>query len=118
MGITRILLADDHEVVRAGYRRLLESTSGIEVIAEASDGEEAYNDNNSNFPTSSSIKEEEVNQTGEYKIVVVVNKDIHKTIIVISNKPMTYASIVTKKVIGLTIVVFPSNRNYDVQDNK
>jgi two-component system invasion response regulator UvrY len=38
----KLLLADDHEVVRAGYRRLLESTSGIEVIAEAASGEEAY----------------------------------------------------------------------------
>lgn len=36
-----ILLADDHEVVRAGYRRLLENTSGIEVVAEAASGEEA-----------------------------------------------------------------------------
>lgn len=37
----RVLLTDDHEVVRAGYTRLLESTSDIEVIAEASSGEEA-----------------------------------------------------------------------------
>jgi two-component system invasion response regulator UvrY len=38
----RILLADDHEVVRAGYRRLLENTDGLEVIAEAASGEAAY----------------------------------------------------------------------------
>lgn len=37
-----VLLTDDHEVVRAGYRRLLESTSDISVIAEAIDGESAY----------------------------------------------------------------------------
>jgi len=37
-----VLLTDDHVVVRAGYRRLLESTPDIEVIAEAADGEEAY----------------------------------------------------------------------------
>ena len=37
----RVLLTDDHEVVRAGYTRLLESTSDINVIAEASSGEEA-----------------------------------------------------------------------------
>lgn len=42
MGLTRILLADDHEVVRAGYRRLLESTSNLEVITEVENGEEAY----------------------------------------------------------------------------
>ena len=37
----RVLLTDDHEVVRAGYARLLESTPDIEVIAEAVSGEEA-----------------------------------------------------------------------------
>jgi two-component system invasion response regulator UvrY len=33
MGLTRILLVDDHEVVRAGYRRLLESTPDIEAYS-------------------------------------------------------------------------------------
>jgi two-component system invasion response regulator UvrY len=37
----KVLLTDDHEVVRAGYARLLESTPDIEVVAEASSGEEA-----------------------------------------------------------------------------
>jgi DNA-binding NarL/FixJ family response regulator len=37
----RILLAEDHTLVRAGIRALLESLEGIEVIAEASDGLEA-----------------------------------------------------------------------------
>src|SRR5579872_604009 len=37
----RILLADDHEVVRAGLRALLEEQSGWEVIAEAVDGRDA-----------------------------------------------------------------------------
>ena len=37
----KVLLTDDHEVVRAGYARLLESTSDIEVVAEAGSGEEA-----------------------------------------------------------------------------
>jgi len=39
-----VLLVDDHEVVRAGYRRLLEATESISVIAEAVDGESAYKD--------------------------------------------------------------------------
>ena len=45
MNVTKeisVLLVDDHEVVRAGYRRLLESTGGISVIAEAASGEDAY----------------------------------------------------------------------------
>lgn len=37
----RILLADDHKLVRAGIRSLLERLSDIEVVAEASDGREA-----------------------------------------------------------------------------
>ena len=38
----RVLLTDDHAVVREGYRRLLERAGDIEVVAEARDGEEAY----------------------------------------------------------------------------
>jgi two-component system, NarL family, invasion response regulator UvrY len=37
----RIMLADDHAVVRAGYRFLLENVQDIEVVAEAASGEEA-----------------------------------------------------------------------------
>jgi DNA-binding NarL/FixJ family response regulator len=39
---TTVLLVDDHAVVREGYRRLLERTQDLQVIAEASTGEEAY----------------------------------------------------------------------------
>jgi two-component system, NarL family, invasion response regulator UvrY len=38
----RILLVDDHTVVRAGYRRFLEQEPDCQVIGEASSGEEAY----------------------------------------------------------------------------
>jgi len=37
----RVLLAEDHTLVRAGIRALLESLEGIEVVAEAADGREA-----------------------------------------------------------------------------
>jgi len=37
-----VLLVDDHEVVRAGYRRLLESSDGISVVAEEENGEAAF----------------------------------------------------------------------------
>ena len=37
----RILLADDHNIVRAGVRQLLESAKDLQVIAEAEDGEQA-----------------------------------------------------------------------------
>jgi two-component system invasion response regulator UvrY len=42
MSTINVLLADDHEVVRAGYHRLLESNAEISVIAEAASGEEAF----------------------------------------------------------------------------
>jgi DNA-binding NarL/FixJ family response regulator len=35
------MLADDHHIVRAGIRQLLESEKDIQVLAEAGDGEEA-----------------------------------------------------------------------------
>jgi DNA-binding NarL/FixJ family response regulator len=38
----RILIADDHAIVREGYRSLLEKQPGMKVVAEASDGDEAY----------------------------------------------------------------------------
>src|SRR5262245_62790577 len=41
MGRVRILLADDHTVVRQGLRKLLEERPDWEVIAEAGDGREA-----------------------------------------------------------------------------
>lgn len=37
----RVVLADDHELVRIGFKTLLEQIAGIEVIGEAGDGHEA-----------------------------------------------------------------------------
>jgi DNA-binding NarL/FixJ family response regulator len=37
----RVMLAEDHALVRAGIRALLDVMSGISVVAEASDGREA-----------------------------------------------------------------------------
>ncbi len=37
----RVLLADDHAVVRTGIRQILERAEDIRVVAEAADGEEA-----------------------------------------------------------------------------
>ena len=39
--MTRILIADDHEVVRSGLRTILEAQPNWEVVAEAADGKEA-----------------------------------------------------------------------------
>lgn len=37
----KVLLADDHDIVRAGLRRIVEECADIEVVAEAADGQEA-----------------------------------------------------------------------------
>ncbi len=37
----RVLIADDHPITRAGIRKFLERAEDIEVVAEASNGEEA-----------------------------------------------------------------------------
>jgi len=37
----RVLIADDHEVIRSGLRRLIEEHTDWKVVAEASDGKEA-----------------------------------------------------------------------------
>src|SRR5512142_334015 len=41
LGPIRVLLADDHAVVRAGIRQFLEFAGGIDVVAECGDGSEA-----------------------------------------------------------------------------
>lgn len=41
MNKIRVLLVDDHSLVRLGFRRLLEDEPSIEVVGEASDGAEA-----------------------------------------------------------------------------
>lgn len=50
MPTTRVVLADDHPVVRSGIRNLLEKAPGIEVVGEASGGEEALKLANSLAP--------------------------------------------------------------------
>jgi DNA-binding NarL/FixJ family response regulator len=39
--VIRVVLADDHHLVRQGIRALLEKADGIEVVGEAADGREA-----------------------------------------------------------------------------
>ncbi|MBC7816513.1 MAG: response regulator transcription factor [Planctomycetaceae bacterium] len=41
MPLIRIVLADDHTVVRAGIRAMLEGLGGIEIVGEATNGREA-----------------------------------------------------------------------------
>ena len=41
MARIRVLLADDHKLVRAGIRALLQTVADVEIVAEAADGREA-----------------------------------------------------------------------------
>lgn len=41
MSTIRVLLADDHHLVRTGFRVILETEDDIEVVGEASDGRQA-----------------------------------------------------------------------------
>src|SRR5689334_7331789 len=40
-GLLRLMLVDDHEVVRSGLRAMLEATGGVRVVAEAGTVKEA-----------------------------------------------------------------------------
>jgi DNA-binding NarL/FixJ family response regulator len=51
----RVALADDHAVVRSGYRRLLELETDIVVVAEFADADAAYSAFNGNDPLSEQI---------------------------------------------------------------
>lgn len=46
----KVLLADDHSIVREGLRKVLEDSNEIEVIAEAADGETALDEAVKNPP--------------------------------------------------------------------
>ncbi len=43
MNIIRILIADDHSMVREGLKSLIELEDDIEVVGQAGDGQDAYN---------------------------------------------------------------------------
>tara|TARA_R110002049_G_scaffold61965_4_gene166092 strand:+ start:1800 stop:2444 length:645 start_codon:yes stop_codon:yes gene_type:complete len=47
---TTVLLVDDHELVRAGFRRLLEDGDKLVVVAEAGSGEQAVQDYSKHHP--------------------------------------------------------------------
>ena|ERR1035438_7364165 len=41
MGVVRILIADDHAIIRSGLRALLAHEPGFQIVAEAANGQEA-----------------------------------------------------------------------------
>jgi len=48
--VIRVLLADDHSIVRAGLRRVVEESGDMVVVAEAADGQEAMQQAHETMP--------------------------------------------------------------------
>jgi DNA-binding NarL/FixJ family response regulator len=48
--VIKVLLADDHSIVRAGLRRLVEESGDMVVVAEAADGREAIQQAHKTMP--------------------------------------------------------------------
>jgi DNA-binding NarL/FixJ family response regulator len=48
--LIKVLLADDHSIVRAGLRRIVEESGDMEVIAEAADGRQAIQQAHKQLP--------------------------------------------------------------------
>ena len=48
---TRVLIADDQALVRAGFRKLLEAAPGVEVVGEAADGRDAIDQSRRRRPS-------------------------------------------------------------------
>ena len=46
----RLMIVDDHELIREGIKRLLNDVAGIDVIDEAADGETAVKKARQNKP--------------------------------------------------------------------
>ena len=40
--MTDLLIVDDHEIVRAGIKRLFENTPNLNIVSDLGSGEEAY----------------------------------------------------------------------------
>jgi DNA-binding NarL/FixJ family response regulator len=49
-GSVRVVIADDQTLVRAGFRAILETAGGVEVVAEAATGEEAVSATRRHLP--------------------------------------------------------------------
>ena len=52
--VRRILIADDHDLLRRGVRTLLETRPNLQVVAEVANGRDALNEARATRPTSAS----------------------------------------------------------------
>ena len=71
----KILLADDHTLVRAGMRALLNELPDMEVIAESGDGREALRLIGEKKPDLAAVAGDPIADIGELERVRFVMKD-------------------------------------------
>ena len=82
--IIRIMLVDDHAIVREGYRSLLEKQQKLKVIAEAADGAEAYQQYKKTHPDVVIMDISMPGQSGIKAITRIRQYDINARILVFS----------------------------------
>jgi NarL family two-component system response regulator LiaR len=81
----RVLVADDHPIVRQGLRALLEGVGDIEVVAEASDGVEAVRKAKSFIPDVILLDLMMPHMTGFEAIPEIRREVPHSRILVLTN---------------------------------
>src|SRR5689334_1197902 len=80
----RVLLADDHKLVRAGFRAMLDSLGGIEIVAETGDGREALELLRKHRPDVALVDITMPSLTGLEVAVRVANESLGVRIIILS----------------------------------
>jgi len=81
----RILIADDHAIVRRGLRTLIASEPGMEVVGEAADGEEAVEQTLTLRPDVILMDIVMPRQSGLEAIAQIVEEDAQARILVITS---------------------------------
>lgn len=80
--IKRILIADDHDVIRRGVRALLETRSDLQVVAEASTGREALAQARKTMPDIA-ILDYSLPELNGYDLTVTLKRELPRTEILI-----------------------------------
>ncbi len=84
MDLIRILLVDDHPIVREGYRRLLGRQPGFSVVAEAGDGAAALEAFAEHRPDIVLMDLSMPGGSGFLAVEAILSRDPHARIIVVS----------------------------------
>ena len=80
----RVLLADDHKLVRAGFRAMLDSLGGMEIVAETGDGREALELIRTQHPDVALLDITMPGLTGIEVAIRVVNEALDVRVIILS----------------------------------